>query len=55
MFLAFASFNIIMIILCYGITNLCKKKEIIMIKRRKIKIRPPKIENNPKNFSGSFI
>lgn len=26
-----------------------------MKKRRKIKIRPPKLENNPKNFSGSFF
>ncbi|CAD8133863.1 unnamed protein product [Paramecium octaurelia] len=55
MFLAFASFNIIMILLCFGITNICKQKEIIVKKRRRIKVRPPKIENNPKNFSSQFF
>ncbi|CAD8212333.1 unnamed protein product [Paramecium octaurelia] len=54
LFLAFASFNIIVIILCFGITNLCRQKEITVKKKRKIKIRPPKIED-PKNFSGSFF
>ncbi|CAD8049446.1 unnamed protein product [Paramecium sonneborni] len=55
MFLAFASFNIIVIIICFGITNLCKQKEVIVKKKRKIKVRPPKIEENPKNFSGTFF
>ncbi|CAD8043492.1 unnamed protein product [Paramecium primaurelia] len=53
-FLIFASFNIFIIIICFGITNLCKKKDI-KIKKKKIKIRPPQIQENPKNFSGQFF
>ncbi|CAD8136416.1 unnamed protein product [Paramecium pentaurelia] len=53
-FLIFASFNIFIIIICFGITNLCKKKDI-KIKKKKIKVRPPQIQENPKNFSGQFF
>ncbi|CAK55985.1 unnamed protein product (macronuclear) [Paramecium tetraurelia] len=54
LFLIFASFNIFIIIICFAITNLCKKKDIKMNKK-KIKVRPPPIEENPKNFSGQFF
>ncbi|CAD8048268.1 unnamed protein product [Paramecium sonneborni] len=55
-FVILASFNIIIIIICFGITNICKKKDIQKKKKKlKIKIRPPTLEENPKNFSGQFF
>ncbi|CAD8052416.1 unnamed protein product [Paramecium sonneborni] len=56
LFFIFASFNIIIIIICFGITNLCKQKDTQKMKKKvKVKVRPPLLEINPKNFSGQFF
>ncbi|CAD8050696.1 unnamed protein product [Paramecium sonneborni] len=55
MFVAIASCNIIIMIFCFGITNVCKQKTITIKKRRKIKVISPQIDENPKHFSGSFF
>ena len=41
--------------MCFGVTNFCKEKKVIIKKKRKIKVRPPILEKDPKNFSGSFF